>query len=120
MHESSLRLPRGCLRVPFTAHLWYDEVMGPRRPRKRVRSDELFFESDVSTTGSYLKIKLTSGKPLKSKEWPLVQFGVRGILEATDSLEKASFLSDGSLLIKTRNETQTGKFLHTKTFAAEE
>ena len=112
-------LPRGSLRAPIAAH-WYGEMMGPPRPGKRVRSDELFFDSDVSSTGSYLKIKLTSGKPLKSKGWPWVQLGVRGILGATDRLEKASFLSDGSLLIKTKNETQTDKFLHTKSFAAEE
>ena len=94
--------------------------MGPPRPGKRVRSDELFFDGEVSSNGSYLKIRLASGQPLKSKGWPWVQMGVRGILGTTDRLEKASFLSDGSLLIKTKNETQTDKFLHTKTFAAEE
>ena len=106
-------------RAPIAAHR-YGEVMGPPRPGKRVRSDELFFDSDVSSNGSYLKIKLTSGKPLKSKGWPWVQLGVRGILGATDRLEKASFLSDGSLLIKTKSESQTDKFLHTKSFAGEE
>ena len=112
--------PRGHLGVPFAAHLRYNEVMGPPRPGKRVRSDELFFDGEVSSNGSYLKIRLASGQPLKSKGWPWVQMGVRGILGTTDRLEKASFLSDGSLLIKTKNETQTDKFLHTKTFAAEE
>ena len=119
LQDFMFRLPRGSLRAPIAAQR-YGEVMGPPRPGKRVRSDELFFDSDVSSTGSYLKIKLTSGKPLKSKGWPWVQLGVRGILGATDRLEKANFLSDGSLLIKTKCESQTDKFLHTKSFAAEE
>ena len=79
--------------------------MGPPRPGKRVRSDELFFDDvDKSISGSHLKIKLKSGKPIKSKGWPWVQLGVRGILGATDRLEKASFLSDGGLLVKTKTE----------------
>ena len=95
--------------------------MGPPRPGKRVRSDELFFDDvDKSISGSYLKIKLKSGKPIKSKGWPWVQLGVRGILGATDRLEKASFLSDGGLLVKTKTEQQTEKLLHTQAFAGEE
>lgn len=96
-------------------------MMGPPRPGKRVRSDELFFDDvDKSFSGSYLKIKLKSGKPLKSKGWPWVQLGVRGILGTTDRLEKASFLSDGGLLVKTKTEQQTEKILHTTAFAGEE
>ena len=95
--------------------------MGPPRPGKRVRSDELFFDDvDKSLSGSYLKIKLQSGKPIKSKGWPWVQLGVRGILGDTDRLEKASFLSDGGLLVKTKTEQQTEKLLHNTAFAGEE
>ena len=94
--------------------------MVPPRLGKRVRADELFFsDADPAHTGSYLRLKLTSGKPLKTRGWPCVQLGIRGILGVTEKLEKASFLSDGSLLVKTRNVEQTEKLLKTKTFVDE-
>ena len=95
--------------------------MGPQRPGKRVRSDDLFFEDSGSDgNGSYLRIRLLSGKSIKSKGWPWVQLGVRGILGITEKLEKANFLSDGGLLVKTKTKTQTDKILKTHKLANEE
>ena len=94
--------------------------MSPPRPGKRVRSDDIVFDVGNADCGSYLKIKLSSGKPLRSKGWPWVQLGVRGILGRTEKLQKATFMNDGSLLVKTQNETQTEKLLKTKTFANED
>ena len=90
------------------------------RSGKRVRAEEFFFSDVEAANGSYLKIKLSSGKPLKNKGWPWVQLGIRGILGTTEKLEKASFLSDGSLLVKTKNEGQTGKLLKIKKFVDED
>ena len=98
-----------------------DSLGRSTRLGKRVRSDELFFEEpDKGISGSYLKIKLSSGKAFKSKGWPWVQTGVRGVLGTTERLEKASFLNDGCLLIKTKTNIQTDKFLKVKKFANEE
>ena len=95
--------------------------MGSQRPGKRVRADDLFFEwGSTDSTGSYLRVRLLSGKPFKSRGWPWVQMGIRGVLGMTEKLEKASFLGDGNLLIKTKTVTQTEKFLKTKAFATEE
>ena len=94
--------------------------MGPGRPLKRGRIDESFFtRTDDGLSGSYLKIKLQSGAPLKSKGWPWVQLGIRQVLGDSEKLEKANFLGDGSLLIKTKSVTQTGKFLHLSKFGNE-
>ena len=93
--------------------------MGPQRPVKRVRSDEIFFDQNGEHTGSYLRLKLVSGKPVKAKGWPWVQVGVRGVIGDTERLEKASFLGDGSLLMKTKNKNQTEKFLKVQQFAGE-
>ena len=60
-----------------------------------------------------------SDKTLKSRGWPWVQMGIRGVLGNSDKLEKANFLSDGSLLVKTKNETQTDKLLKTQQLAGE-
>ena len=96
--------------------------MGPQRPGKRVRPDESFFEQgrDDENSGSYLRLKLISGQPLRSKGWPWVQVGVRGVLGSVERLEKANFLGDGTLLIKTKNAKQTEKFLKIQRFANEE
>ena len=99
-----------------------DEDMDPPRGSKRVRrSDDLFFEEPVQGNGGvYLKVRLSSGKSLKSKGWPWVQLGVRGVIGGSEKVEKASFLSDGSLLLKTKNKLQTEKFLNAHSFANEE
>ena len=95
--------------------------MKPGRPGKRVRADESFFDQgNNENSGSYLKIKLLSGKTLKSRGWPWVQLGVRGVLGDVDKLEKASFLTDGSLLVKTKHALQTEKFLKVRKFENEE
>ena len=91
------------------------------RSGKRVRADEFFFSDvDAANSGSYLRIKLSSGKPVKNKGWPWVQLGVRGILGTNEKLDKASFLNDGSLLVKTKHEGQTGKLLNIKKLVDEE
>ena len=55
--------------------------MGPQRPGKRVRSDDLFFEDSGSDgNGSYLRIRFARylDKGLcKSKGWPWVQLGCK-------------------------------------------
>ena len=95
--------------------------MGPGRPGKRVRADESFFDQgNNENSGSYLKVKLLSGKALKSRGWPWVQLGIRGVLGDVEKLEKATFLTDGSLLIKTKHALQTEKFLKARKFANED
>ena len=71
------------------------------------------------STGSYLKIILKSGVPLKSKGWPWVQAALREVL-GKEKAEKASFLRDGSLLIKTTNESQTDKLLRLSSLLRED
>lgn len=96
--------------------------MEQSRPGKRVRSDgrnglDTFFgQSDEGSEGTYLKIKLLSGKPLKKRGWPWIQVCMRGILGDRDKVEKASLLSDGSLLLKTKNKKQTEKLLKATIF----
>ena len=95
-------------------------MAAPDRPVKRGRPDELFFvPRDSDNSGSYIRVALKSGKPLRSKGWPWIQAGVRGILGGSEKVEKASFLADGCLLVKTKDHRQTEKFLKS-TFLGEE
>ena len=94
--------------------------MDRRRPVKRVRPDEFFFDGESNHTGSFLKVKLLSDVSFKSKGWPWIQLGIRGILGAEERLAKASILSDGGLLMRTKTEAQTSKLLNVHTFAGEE
>ena len=76
---------------------------------KRMRGDDVLdFWGDP--TGSYLKITLKSGVQVKSKGWPWVQAALRGVL-GREKVEKANFLRDGSLLIKTKNKYQADKLM---------
>lgn len=91
------------------------------RPWKRLRSDEVeqFFDGPLNETGSYLKVYLRSGKSIRSKGWPWIQAGLRKVL-GQDRVEKAKILRDGSLLLKTKNQTQTDKLLKTTALMGEE
>ena len=96
--------------------------MAPSRAMKRTRADDRiqnFWDDDQSDTGTYLLVRLRSGQTLKSRGWPYVQQCIRGILGA-QKVQKASFQSDGSLLLKTTNDTQTEKLLKATHFGAEE
>ena len=96
--------------------------MSSSRAMKRTRTDvrvENFWDGDQTDTGTYLNIRLNEGKPLKGRGWPYVQQCVRGIL-GDQKVQKASFQNDGSLLVKTCNETQTEKLLKATLFGAEE
>ena len=96
-------------------------MTGRERPLKRGRADELFFDSsDPDETGAYLKVALRSGKPLKSRGWPWIQACIRGILVGPEKVEKASLLADGSLLVRTKTQRQTEKFLKATHFGEEE
>ena len=53
------------------------------------------FWDDGEDNGTYLTVKLMSGKSLKEKGWPWVQQCIRGILGGHDTVAKASFLTDG-------------------------
>lgn len=94
--------------------------MGPHPPIKRGRLDFFDDQSPDEYSGSYLKVKLNSGKSLKTRGWPWVQVCVRGILGQVEKVEKASFLFDGSLLVKTKNKEQTKKILKTQKFGNED
>lgn len=83
-------------------------MAGRKRPRGEDVTEEFFRGQDKS--GSYLKLSLTDDRPLKAKGWPWVQMALRKIL-GTDKLDKASFLRDGSLLVKTKNAKQTETLL---------
>ena len=91
------------------------------RPFKRGRkSDDSFFsQTATSHSGSYLKIALKSGSSIKSKGWPWVQLGIRGVLGGHEKVDKASLLADGSLLVKTKTHVQTEKLLKAKKFGGE-
>lgn len=96
--------------------------MASSRAMKRTRADvrvENFWDSDQTDTGTYLHIRLTSGKTLKGRGWPYVQQCVRGIL-GDQKVQKANFQSDGSLLVKTCNDRQTEKLLQATLFGADE
>ena len=91
------------------------------RPGKRVRVEETFFnQAGTIHDGSFLKVSLCSGIAIRSKGWPWAQMCIRGVLGRADRVEKASMLADGSLLVKTKNQGQTDKFLNAKHFGEEE
>ena len=95
--------------------------MASSRAIKRTRADdrvENFWDMNQSDTGTYLTVKLRHGKTLKGRGWPYIQQCVRGIL-GDQKLQKASFQSDGSLLVKTDSDKQTEKLLKATVFGAE-
>lgn len=95
-------------------------LMNRPRAMKRVRADELSFWNDgTEATGEYLRVKLLSEKPIKDRGWPWVQACIRGILGGQEKVEKANFLSDGDLLLKTKNQPQTDKLLKASMFGEE-
>ena len=96
--------------------------MAPQKGNKRVREDDLAesFWEEEEDSGVYLTIKLLSGRTLKEKGWPWVQQSIRGILGGKDKVGKASFLTDGRLLVKTKDPGQTEKLLRTKKLGDEE
>lgn len=81
-----------------------------KRPRGNDITEEIFGDNGNGRSGSYLKISLASDKPIRSKGWPWVQAGLRRVL-GKERLAKASFLRDGSLLVKTKDEAQTDKLI---------
>ena len=85
-----------------------------RRTGKRLRGEDVTeeFLGTPSYSGSYLKVSLKSNKAVKSKGWPWVQAAIRGVL-GQEKVEKANFLRDGSLLVKTKSQAQTDKLLST-------
>ena len=88
---------------------------------KRTRADdriEYFWDENRTDGGMYLTIKLRHGKTLKGRGWPYIQQCIRGIL-GDQKLQKASFQSDGSLLVKTSSDKQTEKLLKVTAFGAE-
>ena len=92
------------------------------RPKamKRVRADEVgFWSAGTEATGEYLRVKLVSDKAIKDRGWPWVQACIRGILGGAEKVDKANFLSDGNLLIKTKNQQQTDKLLKATMFGEE-
>ncbi|XP_043232073.1 uncharacterized protein LOC122386694 [Amphibalanus amphitrite] len=95
--------------------------MGPSRASKRVREDDTVvnFWSEDDDSGSYLSVKLQSGQPLKERGWPWIQMCVRGILGSKDKVDKANFLNDGRLLLKTKDSAQTEKLLKVCKFGDE-
>ena len=96
-------------------------MTGSHRPVKRVRSDDLFFTGDRSEqSGSFLNVKLKSGKTFKSRGWPWTQACIRGVLGGSEKVERASMLADGSLLVKTKNQAQTEKLMKASLFGDEE
>ena len=93
--------------------------MGPNRASKRVRADDLtdsFWGEEESQSGSYLSVKLLAGRSPREKGWPWIQQCIRGILGGTEKVEKASFMSDGRLLVRTKTSTQTEKLLKARMF----
>ena len=97
-------------------------MMGPGRASKRSREDDIaeHFWSEKEDSGVYLTVKLQSGKPLKEKGWPWVQQCIRGILGGSDKVDKANFLNDGRLLVKTKDPAQTTKLLRVHMFGGED
>lgn len=98
--------------------------MNTRGQKRLKRGDDVTEEflggfSSGLSQGSYLKISLKDGKSLKCKGWPWVQAGVKGVI-GTEKVAKASLLRDGSLLVKTKGQVQTEKFMKVTLFAGEE
>ena len=90
-----------------------------QRPGKRLRGEDVTEEFlGGVTSGSFLTVTLKSGKEVKSKGWPWVQAAVRSVL-GREKVDKASFLRDGSLLLKTKNSSQTEKLVQTTTLIGE-
>ena len=89
---------------------------GVKRPRGEDVSVSDFW---ADPTGSYLKVTLKSGEKVKSKGYPWVQAALRSVL-GKEKAEKANFLQDGSLLVKTKNESQTEKLLQISSLLQEE
>ena len=98
--------------------------MRPTKATKRGRGDDIsesFWGDDSdSESGSYLRVVLKSGQPLKGRGWPWVQACVRGILGGQDKVAKANFQHDGSLLLKTKTAKQTSQLLRATMFGSEE
>ena len=95
--------------------------MGPNRAFKRVRAEDVmenFWEND-DKHGIYLIIRLKSNKTIKQRGWPWVQASIRGILGNEGKVEKANFLTNGDLLVKTKNEKQTEQLLKATMFGGE-
>ena len=96
--------------------------MASSRAMKRTRADvkiKNFWDEDQAKSGTYLVIKLKSGKTLKGRGWPHIQQCVRGII-GDQKVQKASLQSDGSLLVKTNNDKQTDKLMKATHFGAED
>ena len=87
-------------------------MVGPHRPGKRFKEDELesFFDGQTGRDGSYLKVNLKEGTSFSSRGWPWIQAGIRSVI-GQGKVEKANILRDGTLLIKTKNKAQTDKFV---------
>ena len=94
-------------------------VVHSRPSGKWLRKEEIFEDFWGDPTGSYLKITLKNGSPVQAKGWPWVQAALRGLL-GKEKVEKANFLQDGSLLIKTKSQTQTEKLLQATSLLKEE
>ena len=89
-----------------------------KRGRNDIHLTESFW-SQEEDTGSYLSIKLRDGKTVKEKGWPWIQQSIRGILGGREKVEKANFLADGRLLVKTKNSIQTEKLKKAGIFGGE-
>ena len=94
-------------------------IVSNRPGGKRRRGEDVSEDFWGNPTGSFLKITLKSGTPVKSKGWPWVQAALRGVL-GKEKVEKANFLRDGTLLIKTKNQAQTEKLLEVHSLLREE
>lgn len=87
---------------------------------KRVRAEEVsFWAVGDEDTGEYLRVQLLSGKAIKDRGWPWVQACIRGILGGQEKVDKANFLSDGNLLLKTKTQQQTDRLLKASMFGEE-
>ena len=86
-----------------------------------MREDEIesFFDRSAGRDGTYLRVQIKGDKSFKGRGWPWVQAGIRQVL-GQEKLEKASILRDGALLLKTKNKTQTEKFLKITAFLGED
>lgn len=89
------------------------------RPKKRALEELTDRGHEGESEGSYVILELASGKPLKNKGWPRLQACIRNIVGA-EKVEKAIFVGEGKLLVKTKSMTQTQRFLRAKFFDGEE